>query len=215
MSTTLSERHEQLLRRLLAHRGGLTIDALAADLGIARTAVRQHLASLERDGHVQPGRLQKTNGRPVRTYRISDQGIDLFPKQYAWFSSLMLDAVRRERGPEGLAVWLEDLAHMVAQGLTPRGQVPDFASRVRQATHHMAQLHYEATVESVAESQAVVAATNCVFHAIAATTPEVCRFDLALLADLSGASVSHESCMITGDSACRFRLTAPTAGGAG
>jgi DeoR family transcriptional regulator, suf operon transcriptional repressor len=78
-------RQQQLLKGLLEHKSGLTVDELTRLLGITRTAVNQHLLALERSGYIAKDKLTKTGGRPGYTYVLTEQGLDLFPKQYAWF----------------------------------------------------------------------------------------------------------------------------------
>ncbi|MCK7509177.1 MAG: hypothetical protein MZV70_37470 [Desulfobacterales bacterium] len=58
-----------------------------------------------------------------------------------------------------------------------------------------------------------IEASNCVFHHLAAQYPEVCRFDLALLAAFVGTPVEHQECVVRGGQVCRFgfRPAAPLA----
>lgn len=54
-----------------------------------------------------------------------------------------------------------------------------------------------------------IEAKNCVYHDLAHEFPEVCQFDLQLLAELMGrdfTQVEHEECMARGGNACRFRF---------
>jgi predicted ArsR family transcriptional regulator len=51
----LGRTQQDLLNALLHHAGGMSIDELAEHLAVTRTAIRQHLAALERDGLVLRG----------------------------------------------------------------------------------------------------------------------------------------------------------------
>lgn len=196
MLEAFGERQRELLQLLLQHKAGLTLDELADSLGIARTAVRQHVMALERSGLVGPGDLRQTGGRPGRYYVLTEQGVELFPKQYSWFSALMLQAVRRERGSDGLSLWLQALANDIANSLSAGAELTPAA--VAQA---MNTLGYQATAEP-----AGITAINCVFHQLATEFPEVCDFDRALLAGLTGQAISQPACMAKGDACCQFQL---------
>jgi len=203
------DRRVDLMRRLRGERAGLTIDELAESLKITRPAVRQHLTALERDGLVVAGALRPTHGRPVRTYHLTDRGQESFPKQYAWFSERLLEAVRHEKGAEGLAQWLRAIATPVAAALEPRVAGKPLPAKVDVTVSVMNELGYEADVwPDPAHPEALgIVATNCVYHGLASRIPEVCQFDLELLEQLTGAPVRHEECLVKGGRACRFRLT--------
>ena len=54
---------------------------------------------------------------------------------------------------------------------------------------------------------ATIEADNCVFHELAMRNPDVCQFDLALLAGYTGSKVTLDECMAHGGHVCRFRFT--------
>ena len=216
MLDSFSERQRHLLRELHANKTGLTIDDLAGRLGVTRTAVKQHLVSLEQGGFVERGPLKAlARGRPGRSYRLSERGIELFPKQYSWFSELLLAALKAEEGSDKLADRLSALGRAVAQSLLPRVEgLPSAADRAEVIARIMNELSFEAAVEPGAEGAApAIVARNCIYHHLAARFPEVCALDLELLAQLSGAPVEHQECLIRGGSVCRFRLRGEGSGG--
>jgi predicted ArsR family transcriptional regulator len=200
------KRQQELLRLLGKHPDGRSIDELAAALGVSRPAVRQHLVALEGDGYVTHGAERRTPGRPVQPFVLTEKGQALFPRQYSWFSGLLLDGIARERGPEGLAAWLEDLAGPVAASLEPGLAGLTGEARLQAIAAAMNQLAFEAE----APGDGTIAASNCIYHELARRHPELCRFDIALLSRLAGAPLAHETCMTRGDGVCRFRAPKAT-----
>lgn len=194
--------------RLRGNRPGLTIDELAESLQITRPAVRQHLSALERDGLVGAGELRPTHGRPVRTYHLTERGWEAFPKQYAWFSGRLLEAIRQEKGGQGLSRWLRDLAIPVATAMRHRVADRPFPAQVEATVGVMNELSYEAAVCQDPQQPGAlgIVATNCVYHGLASQIPEVCQFDLELIEQLTGSSVVHEECLVKGGNVCRFSL---------
>jgi len=78
---------------------------------------------------------------------------------------------------------------------------------VEELARLMDELGYDARPAAEADSAPTIEADNCVFHELAMKNPEVCQFDLALLAGFTGANVEHQECMARGGRVCRFRFT--------
>lgn len=211
MLERFGRRQQELLRLMLKNKAGVSIDELAAGAQITRTAVRQHLAALEADGYVCKGDERKTAGRPGQTFVLTTRGTDLFPKQYSWFSGLMLQALRQERGSEGLAQWFRELAATIAVSLAPRLAGKDEAQRLDEVATILNELAFEASVVHPTDrSEApAIEASNCVYHDLAAVFPEICQFDVELLTRLTGTPLEHHECMVRGGHVCRFRAGSP------
>lgn len=201
----LGERQQAILRLLQREKDGLTIEDLVARLAITRTAVRQHLAALERDGYVRKEGLRVTGGRPGLVYSLSPAGNELFPKQYSWFSALVLERLRGSMGADGLAAFMRELAAEVAAGLAPRLEGKGPGERVEEVARIMNELGYDARVVEQ-DGLPCIVASNCVYHHLAGEFREVCEFDLGLLESLTGARAGHPECMLRGGKVCRFPL---------
>ena len=102
MAEVFRERRRQLLRHLLRNKGGATVNELAHGLGVTRTAIRQHLASLMRDGPPPPAR--PCFGRAAEAaFRAHGKGREAFPRHYSWFAQLLIEAMAQEHGATGFA----------------------------------------------------------------------------------------------------------------
>jgi predicted ArsR family transcriptional regulator len=204
------QRQQELLKLLRQNKAGLSKDELAAQLNITRTAVGQHLTALELDGYVRRGDARKTAGRPGQTYVLTSRGAEVFPRQYSWFSGVLLQAIRDERGSEGLSLWLRDIAETIAKSLAPRLDGKTGSARLGEVVRIMDELTFEAKAAETEDAPAIEA-SNCVYHELAVSHPEICQFDIALIARLTGQDVEHTECMVRGGGVCRFKLS----GGAG
>jgi predicted ArsR family transcriptional regulator len=202
---TMGERQQQLLKLLQQQLAGMTVDQLAQGLAVTRTAVRQHLAALERDGLVERGATQPTGGRPEQLYRLSAKGQEVFPRRYSWFAELLLQMLESRLGSEQLAAQLAEIGAKVAATLPPPGQ-GSAEARITALAGIMRELGYDARPQESADGLPRIVASNCVFHHLAARFPEVCELDLALLASYIGQPVTHEECMVRGGGSCRFRF---------
>jgi DeoR family transcriptional regulator, suf operon transcriptional repressor len=71
---------------------------MADQFGIGRTAINQHLATLRQQGYVANGQVLKGRGRPRKSYVLTNDGINLFPKKYNWFSAMLLNILQTQDG---------------------------------------------------------------------------------------------------------------------
>ncbi|HLZ32619.1 MAG TPA: HTH domain-containing protein [Nitrospira sp.] len=201
-------RREHLLRLLLERKTGRTVEELARSLRVSRNAVRQHLTSLVAEGLVTKGPTQASGGRPEQLYLLSTEGHEHFPRKYSWFSELLLESLKAEKGETALVARFEKLGEQVGRQLRQtRHPSTSLAERVTHLATVMHELGYEAAAtESTGRQLPMIEAANCVFHHLAARFPEICHFDLALLAAFVGRPVSHEECIVRGGQACRFKF---------
>jgi predicted ArsR family transcriptional regulator len=207
MLQNVSPRQHQILEQLLKNRTGLSIDAFAKVLDISRAAVQQHVVGLEGDGYIKKNSLYKTAGRPVVIYGITDKGINYFPKQYAWFSDLILGELRREKGAEGFKDYMQRLGVRLADNLRGQFEGKNLNDRMDELLLIMANLGFQVTTDTESEAgKSVIRANNCIYHDLAQKHNEICAFDLALMSSLLGKEVKQSSCMAKGDCACHFRI---------
>lgn len=199
---------QQILHLLLDRREGMTVDAMADYFQIGRTAVTQHLTALQQAGNVTVGSSQKTSGRPRKIYVITEEGINLFPKKYSWFSNLLLSTLQNELGPERLADYMRNLGKQLAQGQQGRVDGRRSPDRVNQIVQIMNETGFEAKVvpSQGDETTPRIECKNCVYHDLARDYPQVCQFDLGFLSTLMGQEIEHQECMVRGGRACRFRF---------
>ena len=211
---TSGNSHQQVLRQLLERRLGATVDELGAAVGLSRTAVNQHLTTLEREGLVSRGVPRKTAGRPQQVYVLTEDGAQQFPKQYSWFSRLLMQTLRQDLGEEKTGLFMYNLGVRRSAQLMPRLAGKDRSEAVDEVVKIMNETGFVArTIATQSPDEiAVVECMNCVYHDLSKDYPEVCRFDVGLLSGLMGTEVEHQCCMQQGSECCRFRILPPAAG---
>jgi len=207
MSELFGDRRRRLLRHLQRNKAGASVDELAQALGVTRTAVRQHLAALTRDGLVAPGAERATGGRPVRLHVLTEAGREVFPRRYSWFARLLVEAIAREHGASGLRTRLGRIAAaVVAQLPEPVDAGAGRRDKVEDLSALMDQLGYDARKVRDVGRAPTIEADNCVFHALAMQNPAICHFDIALMTSYTGKKVELHECMAKGGKVCRFRF---------
>jgi len=207
MPSKISPRQRQILDLLLKNREGLSIDEIANLLDISRNAVQQHLPSLENQQYIETGDLKKTAGRPVRTFILTETGLNFFPKQYAWFSELILTNLKEELGSDALKSYLQKLGGTLAQSLLPKFEGKSTEDRITELATIMEDLGFELSDKK--ESTAThhyIEACNCIYHDLAQKHSEVCELDKTLITTLLDKDIELVECMAKGEHVCRFKV---------
>jgi DeoR family suf operon transcriptional repressor len=209
MATT-GNSQQAVLNHLLERRAGATVDELVAAVGLSRTAINQHLIALESEGCIQKAAPRKSGGRPQHVYILTEEGTNRFPKQYSWFSKLLIQTLREQLGEEQVSRYMYDLGVRLSANLIPRLVGKNRVERIDEIVKIMNETGFVArTVSAGSDKLPRVECKNCVYHDLSKDYPEVCRFDIGFLSGLMGAEVEHQACMQRGGDSCRFRFIPP------
>ncbi|ODU72850.1 MAG: hypothetical protein BGP10_03405 [Rhodanobacter sp. 68-29] len=207
----LGQTQQKLLRSLLAAPQGASVETLCLALGVTHNAVRQHLAALIAAGYVERGTARPTGGRPQARYLLLPAGRELFPRNYGLIATGILEHLYASAGKAAVQSLLATMGQELGSAAASRIDGEDDAAIAARLAEQLDALGYEAsTVQRDGETQ--VEAWNCVFHTLARTHPDVCRFDLAFMEAATGRPIQHMECLLRGGHACRFRLGKPRSG---
>jgi DeoR family transcriptional regulator, suf operon transcriptional repressor len=202
---------QAVLDHLLQRKAGATLDELVKQIGLSRTAINQQLISLEGQGFIRKSEPRKSGGRPQHVYVLTDEGTNLFPKQYSWFSKLLIQTLRQEIGEEQVSKYMYNLGVKLSAGLIPRLVGKNRAERIDEIVKIMNETGFVATTVPASGDEKIprVECRNCVYHDLSKDYPEVCRFDIGFLSGLMGAEVEQQSCIQRGSETCRFKFVPP------
>lgn len=206
----ITPRQNQILELLLKNRKSHSINKISKELSISRTAVLQHFATLEKNGYITESESQKTRGRPARHFALTEKGIKYFPKQYAWFSELILTDFKKILGPNAFRYHLKNMGIGMAQRLREPLDILNLTDRLKKLILIMSDLGYQATLTDTTPKRPypLIEAHNCVYHDLAQTHPEICEFDIALMSTFLDQEVELIECLAKGGCACRFKINA-------
>ena len=204
----LGDTQQRLLRQLLMAPEGCSVEELCERLHISHNAVRQHLSALLARDYVERGQARPSGGRPQARFRISDGGRALFPRNYGVLSAALLARLGERYGAAALEEMLQELGHSLGSHEVALPAEADHDEVVRKLAGQLDALGYEAVVARHGQEQQVEA-FNCVFHAVARSTPQVCKFDIAYMEAASGRRIHHMECIVRGGHVCRFRVGTP------
>jgi DeoR family suf operon transcriptional repressor len=211
MMANTGNTQQEVMDQLMERKSGATLDELVASIGLSRTAINQHLMALEREGYVRKTATRKAVGRPQNVYVLTEQGTNVFPKQYSWFSKLLIQTLREQLGEEQVSKYMYDLGIRLSADLIPRLIGKNRAERITEIVKIMNETGFIAKTIAPEDADKLprVECKNCVYHDLSKDYPEVCRFDIGFLSGLMGAEVEHQSCVQRGGDSCRFRFVPP------
>ncbi len=205
MISTVTSRQNQILQLLLNNREGQTIDEISQALEISRSAVQQHFTTLEKNDFITTATLNKTAGRPVRSYVITKNGINQFPKQYDWFSEIIISDLKQEMGENAFKRYLRKLGVNLAHSLLHDFNGKTVDERLKQLIATMDELGFQ-TKTTISSNEQNIEACNCIYHNLAQQHHEICEFDKALISTLLDKDVELDECMAKGGHICRFKI---------
>lgn len=188
----------------LLRRSSRTVDELVQALNLTHTAVRAHLAALERDGLVQQRSERRGSGKPSSVYDLTPAAEYLFPKSYGQLLDQLLD-VLGEHKPAGE---VETLLREVGRRIAAQWTIPPGDLRVRLDASVEVLNELGGLMERETEGETLcILGYRCPFAAVVREHPEVCDLAETLFSELAGVPI-QEQCGRTGSVPCRFVVLA-------
>jgi predicted ArsR family transcriptional regulator len=118
----------------LLRRSARTVEELAGALGLTNNAIRNHLATLERDGIVRQEGLRRGPGagKPATVYELDPDAESLFSNAYAPVLGAVIDVLINDLPAEQTDTVMRRVGHQLAAGLGGQAN-GTLAARVRAA----------------------------------------------------------------------------------
>ncbi|HET6779038.1 MAG TPA: helix-turn-helix domain-containing protein [Gemmatimonadales bacterium] len=183
----------------------LTTKELAHQVGASLNAIRHHLRELEEQGLVEYQREHRGVGAPVFAYRLTAAGEALFPKRYETTLTSLLDHMVQREGHAGTVARLESRYDALTSQLREQlGDAP-IQERLAALTRLLSSEGYMAEA-SISGSTATLTEHNCAIRLVAERFPEICAAEARFLAAVLGGAVQRERHILSGCSACEYRV---------
>jgi len=203
-----------LLELKRSHR--LTARELSNRIGLSLNAVRYHLKELEASSLIQYERQHKGVGAPAFAYALTPSGNTIFPRRYEATLTELLDHVVAREGREAAVAVLEARYDALRQRLQSELVNATPVERMAAVARLLSEDGYMA--EGTASSRGgMLIEHNCAIQAVAERFPEICAAEARFLAAVLDAQVDRQGHILSGCSACEYRVrfSAADAPGAG
>jgi predicted ArsR family transcriptional regulator len=189
----------------LLRRGRLTVEDMAAALGITGNAVRAQLAALERDGLVEQQGVRRGERKPSYAYGLTAEFEPALSRAYAPLLVQLLAELSEHKSSEKLIELLRTVGQRWAAELPPaRGSS---RARAAEAAALLETLGGATEIEEH-DGQLVIRGFACPLSLAVREHPEVCTAVESLLEKVTGMAV-RERCDRHGEApSCRFAMEA-------
>jgi predicted ArsR family transcriptional regulator len=172
----------------LLRRRAMTVDELAAELGVSGNAIRPHLAVLERDGLVRRSGLRRGTSKPARTYALSREAEMLFSRAYVPVLTELLHILAASLAPGEFKRLMRDVGRrLMADRPRPTGSA---RQRAESASALLNELGGLARVEKQ-NGGLVIRSDGCPLAEATQRHPEACNAVESLLTEFAGLPVTN------------------------
>lgn len=183
----------------------LTARELANRLALSLNAVRHHLKELEVSSLIQYERRHRGVGAPAFAYTLTRSGDAIFPRRYEATLTELLDHVVAREGREAAVAVLEARYSALTRRLQDELAQATPAERMAAVAQLLSEDGYMA--EGSASSQGgTLIEHNCAIQSVAERFPEICAAEARFLAAVLGAQVDRQEHILSGCSACEYRV---------
>jgi predicted ArsR family transcriptional regulator len=185
-------------------RGPTTLDALANELGLTRTAIRLQLATLERDGAVVRRGVRRGRTKPAHVYALTGEAEQQLSRAYIPVLTQLLHVLSDRLSAAEFDAIMRDVGReLLAERPRPRGPL---RARAEAASDLLNQLGGLTGVEEDGEGL-VIRSHGCPLAATAVHHPETCNAMESLVSEFVGADVMQR-CDRADRPRCRFHIVA-------
>lgn len=203
----MRDTRRHILERLRV-RGPQTVPDLVAALHLTRTAVLNHLATLQAEGFVRRQGLRRGTRRPSVLYEATPAADAVFPKGYDTFAVAVLDALKRDE-PGALARTLARVGDAWIAHDAPRVRRLRGRARLEEARKILAERGFMPTL-ATDNGDRVLREHNCPVMRLAADHAEVCDMVHRWLESLVGEPLTRVRCMRRGEPFSEYRIGTST-----
>jgi predicted ArsR family transcriptional regulator len=189
---------------LLRRHGRLSAPGLAQLLQLTSVGVRRHLAVLERDGLVESALQKPRRGRPTAVYRLTDAGLETFPRHYDEVAREAL-AFLKDRDAAALSQFLAWRNERLAASYAGRVEGATLAERTDALAEVLNEQGFMAEVEPT-DGGLRLCQHNCTVEHLATELPDLCASEAELFERLLGTRVERETTIVDGAVRCETRI---------
>jgi predicted ArsR family transcriptional regulator len=190
----------------ILRRGRCSIDEFHARLDISPTAIRQHLAILEKDSLVAKIPLRTGTGRPRYVYSLTEKAESYFPKAYEMLASDLITEIYEHWGRKALLDVLENIARSRGKELLSMVKGRTEEERLVSAVKLMNELGYYIDWEREKEGYSI-RVHNCVFSNLVKKHENLlCTHDHTFFQTILHSKIKKDRSRTQGAEYCSFYL---------
>ncbi len=191
--------------QFLQKEGTATHKDLESHLGLTRTAVREHVATLESSGYLTRETVVQGRGRPHHEYSNTDKARSLFACHCGDLSVTMLSEMMELVPVATVNVLMARLARRVAQEYAANMRSESLEDRVHELAELMSAKGILCQVHEESDGSRIqLELFNCPYHDLAMEHQEICTMDRDMIGYAIGTPVELVDCIMEDSHSCHF-----------
>jgi len=189
---------------LLLQRVTLTVDEVARELRLTRTAVVTHLGALLSEGLAQRVGVRAGKRRPSALYSLTKDADRLFPQEYDKLAIGIIDELKRSNAGKLQAVLQRAAERWASRDLASLRNM-EGSARVDRATALLSDRGLMPLIERAGRGY-LLRQYHCPLQRVGSLHPEVCVIIKRSIQALFGKPVKRLGCMSLGNTHCAYAI---------
>ncbi len=202
----MQETRSQIVGYLKEH-GCASVQDLTEVVGLTPMTVRHHLTILESEGLVNREKERARIGRPRYVYFLTEAALSLFPERYDELAGRLLNALKEELGSQqAITQVLERMAHEIAGNHRQDLDGKSLEERLDTLINVLGNEGFLASWEEQ-DGEYTLTEYSCPYFMVGQEHPEICHIDWQLITTILDTPVKRRTCMLNGDTNCKYRIS--------
>ena len=193
---------DRILQTLL-RKPKITINDLAAAVGINAISVRHHLTNLQMEGLISAEEERHGVGRPRLVYSLTEDGMERFPTKYLRLTTRLLTQMKDSMPGPVVAQLFSQIAEDMASEYSSQIQGMSMEERLDLVKEMLAQEGFTVEWEKKGTDYQIHEIT-CPYYQIGVAHPEVCTVDQTLISKMLALPASKVQCILDGGAHCTY-----------
>jgi predicted ArsR family transcriptional regulator len=193
----------------LLQKDPLAVDDIAAELGLTRNAVRNHITSMERDGVIQRVGRRPGTTRPFQTYELTPEVDQLLSRAYIPFISQLISVLGNALPGDEVERLVREAGRGLGQLLLQARPLAGTVQAKAEAASVLLNEQLGSLTHVESNGHLVIRGAACPLSALTGKHPAVCRAMETLVGDIVGAPV-RECCDRSARPKCCFDISQAT-----
>lgn len=189
----------------LQTQGDASLRELQDYLGLTRTAVREHITTLEREGYVGRRTVHAGRGRPHYEFFNTDRARDLFACHCGSLAVTLLGEISDLVTPETMDRLMSRVSQKVALEYASNMETEAVRTRVYELADLMQKEGVLCSVHQEEDRDVLrLELFNCPYHELAVDHRQICEMDRSMIGQAVGAPVELIDCLMDEANSCNF-----------
>lgn len=193
--------------RMLKLRKEMTVAELCRSLKLTHTAVRRHIARLEKQGLLSMRIEHQAIGRPLHKYCLTPEAAAYFPSGYEQMLETVLDTVFASGGHKAVMDLLRANSERIFLQHKTQFENRPLPERVVLLCDYFCANGYMTSFKPLNNGQFFVYHQNCAIYTIAVKYRQCCILEPRLMEGLLGTKVTRQQYILKGKPICGYLIT--------